>query len=108
MGDRSNVKITYNTGESIYLYTHWGGSELREVVERVLSTTGRLEDESYFARVVFCAMLGDNLQDWRGETGFGIAPYAPDQDSTNKMIHIDYQGARERSGAPRIDWEHEE
>ena len=53
-------------------------------------------------------MLGDGIQDWRGETGFGIAPYAPDQDINNKMIHIDYQGARERSGAPQIDWEHEE
>jgi hypothetical protein len=49
-------------------------------------------------------MLGDNLQDWRGETGFGIAPYAVDQDYGNKMIHIDYTGG----GAPAIDWEHDE
>ena len=104
MGDRNNVKITYHNGQSVYLYTHWTGSELRGIVERTVDRTSRLEDESYFTRVVFCAMLGDNLQDWRGETGFGIAPYAVDQDYGNKMIHIDYTGG----GAPAIDWEHDE
>ena len=108
MGDRNNVKITYSTGDAVYLYTHWGGSELKGIVERAMSSTGRLSDESYFARVVFCAMLGDNLQDWRGETGFGIAPYAPDQDYGNKMVHVDYSVRDATTGAPQIDWEHTE
>lgn len=103
MGDRSNVKITYSTGQSVYLYTHWGGGELREIVEGAVRNTSRLDDESYFARVVFCAMLGDDLRDWRGETGFGIAPYAPDQDPENKMIHIDYT----QGGTCAIDWEYD-
>jgi hypothetical protein len=105
MGDRNNVKITYHTGESLYLYTHWTGSELREVVERAVKSTSRLDDEQYFARVVFCAMLGDNLQDWRGETGFGISPYRGDQDANNKMVHIDYSKGTTK---PQIDWEYEE
>jgi hypothetical protein len=106
MGDRNNIKVTYHTGDSVYLYSHWGGSELAEVVKRCLETSGRVDDESYFTRVLFCAMLGDNLQDWRGETGFGIAPYAPDQDYGNKMIHIDY--STEYGTTPQIDWAHEE
>lgn len=104
MGDRSNVKITYHNGQSVYLYTHWGGSELREIVERTVDRTSRLDDESYFTRVVFCAMLGDNLQDWRGETGFGISPYRVDQDGDNRMIHIDYSAGT----TPAIDWEYDE
>jgi len=101
MGDRSNVKITYHTGESVFLYTHWGGSELPGLVERVAATSGRLSDESYFARALFCAMLGDDLQDWRGETGFGIAPYPPDQDYGNELVCVDYTQANDK-GEPKI------
>jgi hypothetical protein len=108
MGDRNNVKITYSTGQSVYLYTHSGGSELRGIVERTVANTSRLEDESYFTRVVFCAMLGDNLQDWRSEIGFGIAPYVVDQDPENKMIHIDYSKGFQDLSSPAIDWEYDE
>jgi hypothetical protein len=106
MGDRNNIKVTYHTGDSLYLYTHWRGSELREIVQRCFDKSGRVEDESYFTRVLFCEMLGDNLQDWRGETGFGIATYAPDQDYGNDMIHIDYSTAER--GVPQVDWSYSE
>ncbi len=105
MGDRNNIKITYSNGQSLYLYSHWGGSELQDIVVDALDKSGRVDDESYFARVLFCKMLGDNLQDWRGETGFGIAPYAPDQDANNKMVHIDYST---EYAMPQIDYDHEE
>jgi hypothetical protein len=101
MGDRNNIKITYSTGDSLYLYTHWRGSEVEDIVTRALATSSRVDDESYFARVLFCALLGDNLQDWRGETGFGIAPYAPDQDYGNDMVHIDYTNAI--NGKPAVE-----
>lgn len=101
MGDRNNIKITYSTGESLYLYTHWRGSEVADIVDNALATSSRVDDESYFARVLFCALLGDNLQDWRGETGFGIAPYAPDQDYGNDMVHIDYTNAT--NGKPAVE-----
>jgi hypothetical protein len=101
MGNRNSVKVTYSTGDSIYLYSHWGGSELPGLVERVALTSSRLHDESYFTRVLFCAMLGDDLQDWRGETGFGIAPYVVDHDHDNRMVHVDYT-RRTDSGAPLI------
>jgi hypothetical protein len=106
MGNRSNIKITYNNGESLYLYTHWRGDEIQDIVTRALETSGRVEDESYFARVLFCAMLGDNLQEWRGETGFGIAPYAPDQDYGNDMVHIDY--TKTDNGKPAVNLAHQE
>lgn len=107
MGDRNNIKITYTNGQSIYLYSHWGGSELHEIVANAVETSGRVDDESYFARVLFCKMLGDDLSDWRGETGFGIAPYAPDQDYSNKMVHVDYTQAWKNTGAPQVDYEYD-
>ncbi len=100
MGDRNNVKITYSTGDAVYLYTHWGGSELAELVQRVIDRTTRVSDESYFARSIFSEMIAEDIH---GETGFGIAPYAPDQDYGNKMIHIDYTTGK---STPAIDWEY--
>jgi hypothetical protein len=103
MGDRNNIKITYRTGDSVYLYSHWGGSELGDIVRSALAESARVSDESYFARVLFSRMIRDDID---GETGFGIAPYAPDQDYGNKMIHIDYN--TKPGTIPAIDWEHTE
>jgi len=103
MGDRNNVKITYRTGDSVYLYSHWGGSELAELVQRVLNRTTRLSDESYFARAIFSEMISEDIH---SETGFGIAPYAPDQDASNYMIHIDY--TKSTGVTPDIEWRYTE
>lgn len=103
MGDRNNIKVTYHTGDSVYLYSHWGGSGLREIVQQALNTSGRVSDESYFTRVLFSRMVADDTQ---GETGYGIAPYPPDQDASNDMIHIDYSGDNDR--APEINWAYKE
>ena len=106
MGDRNNIKITYSNGQSVYLYSHWGGSELREIVSSAFETSGRVNDESYFARVLFSRMIEDDIH---GETGYGIAPYVVDQDVSNSMIHIDYRGVSELSQwRPQVDYEYEE
>lgn len=103
MGDRNNIKVTYHTGDSVYLYSHWGGSGLRDIVQRALNTSGRVSDESYFTRVLFSRMVADDIE---GETGYGIAPYPPDQDASNDMIHIDY--SENQGSTPAIDWEYRE
>jgi hypothetical protein len=108
MGDRNNIKVTYSNGGSVYLYSHWGGSGLREIVQNALDTSGRVNDESYFTRVLFCAMVAES-DDLRGETGYGIAPYAPDQDVNNHMVHIDYTKADESTKwRPVVDYYHTE
>jgi hypothetical protein len=105
MGNRNNIKITYRTGDSVYLYSHWGGSELQDIVANAVMTSDRVEDESYFARVLFSRMIMNEIE---GETGYGIAPYPPDQDANNKMVHIDYRGASALSDwRPQIDYEYE-
>lgn len=105
MGDRNNIKITYHTGDSVYLYSHWGGSELMDIVANAVETSGRVTDESYFTRVLFSRMIADEVD---GETGYGIAPYVVDQDASNKMVHIDYSNAEDNKGVPQVNYRHEE
>ena len=64
-------------------------------------TSDRVTDESYFARVLFSRMIMNEIE---SETGYGIAPYAPDQDANNKMVHIDYSTEHDH---PQIDYEYE-
>lgn len=109
MGDRNNIKITYSTGDSVYLYGHWIGDQLREIVAEAVEQGERLEDESYFARILFCRMVtSGGPKDIYNATGYGIAPYPVDQDANNKMVHIDYRGISELSSwRPQIDYEYE-
>lgn len=103
MGDRSNIAIRYGDGKEIFFYGHWMGEENVNIVERAVKRgmeSGRINDESYFARIVFCEMLGDDLRDWRGETGFGISPYLVDQDYSNRIVWIDYTKAE--AGVPEV------
>ena len=110
MGDRNNIKITYSNGQSIFLYSHWGGSQLRDIVLHSMEYSDRVTDESYFARVLFSKMLiSGGTRDIDSETGYGIAPYVVDQDANNKMIHVDYRGVSELSKwRPQVDYEYEE
>lgn len=108
MGDRNNIKITYSTGDSVYLYGHWIGDEIHDIVRQAVQDGERVTDESYFARILFCRMVtSGGSDDIYNATGYGIAPYPVDQDVNNTMIHIDYRGASELSSwRPQIDYEY--
>jgi hypothetical protein len=110
MGDRNNIKITYSTGDSVYLYGHWIGDQLRDIVGSAVDNGERVTDESYFARILFCKMVtSGGLEDIHNATGYGIAPYPVDQDTNNKMVHVDYRGVSELSQwLPAIDYDYEE
>ncbi len=77
MGDRANVVIRdtwpddLGPKEAVFLYSHWGGSELPETLRRALDEgRGRWSDGSYLARIVFDRMVGS---DQGAETGYGIS-----------------------------------
>lgn len=99
MGARSNIAIKYSTGDAVYLYGHWLGEENQKIVEDALIHSSRVDDEAYFTRVLFCKMLGDNLQDWRGETGYGISPYMVDNEYP--IVWVDYT-QRDSKGWPKV------
>jgi hypothetical protein len=69
MGDRAQVLIE-DTG--VYLYTHWGGSNLLETVKEAIGSKegrGRWSDGEYLTRIIFSRMIKHDLM---GETGYGI------------------------------------
>jgi hypothetical protein len=64
---RTQVKIE-DTG--IYLYSHWGSSEILQTVKRAIAKRWRWDDYEYLTRIIFDEMMG---KDSHGEeTGFGI------------------------------------
>lgn len=78
MGDRANVKMLMEEGGNspIYLYTHWGGTELAETVRDALRRgESRWADGPYLARIIFSEMTKGRESSL---TGFGIAPFICD------------------------------
>ena len=66
MGTRSQVFIKE---EGVYLYQHWDGYELPDIVRNALAKKWRWADPEYLARIIFCEMVKDHLEE---ETGYGI------------------------------------
>ena len=75
MGDRGNICILDDykplEHDPVFLYTHWGGSVLKQTLAAALARCERGEDGPYLARIIFCQMVGPDA--WDGETGFGIS-----------------------------------
>lgn len=88
MGDRGNVCIreqTENVDADVYLYTHWRGSDLPEIVRQALAKQWRWDDAPYLARIILNEMQGED----RRETGFGISTTIGDNE--NPIIVVDVQ-----------------
>ena len=96
MGDRSNIKIKYKHGGEIYLYGHWMGPDNMNIVMEAVNEGRRIEDESYFTRILFCKMIEHDLH---GDSGYGIAPYKPDNEYP--VAVVDYTQASD-NGRPKI------
>ena len=70
MGDRANIQIR-DGEDSVYLYTHWHGSEAPSMLQRALQRgRERWAHADYLARIIFCEMVRGNEMD---VTGFGIS-----------------------------------
>jgi hypothetical protein len=71
MGDRANIKInTRNNGTSIWLYTHWNGYELPELLKTALiKAKNRWNDPSYGARILVDQITKEGRDE---ETGWGL------------------------------------
>ncbi len=87
MGDRSNIAITYQNGETIYLYGHWLGQDNQRIVAEAIRENRRTQDESYFARILFSKMVKEDID---GDTGFGISPYKIHEDYGNPTVTVDF------------------
>jgi len=85
MGDRANVYVRQHNGTSVWLYTHWRGSELPWIVQRTLLREQRWNDPPYLARMIFCKMLDGDLE---SDSGFGIST-GPEDNNGYPYIEVD-------------------
>lgn len=87
MGDRGNI-IVKSDNSKVYLYTHWTGSDLPDVIKSGLKRgTDRWDDGQYLARILFCEMIGN---DTKGTSGFGISSEIGDG-GTDILVDVDKQ-----------------
>ena len=101
MGDRANVLVRDNYDDGVFLYTHWGGYNLPQLVQEALAREERWTDSSYLARIVFSAMVKDDID---GETGYGISSVLGDNSypvivldcSAGKVLYVSEQNARNK------------
>ena len=98
MGDRGQV---YIKDENVWLYTHWGASELTKTVRKALAHKRRWEDAEYLARIIF-----DEMTRGGGDcpyTGYGISGRGPHGDAWriitvdvgNKVVRVEDNGVVE-------------
>lgn len=76
MGDRANVVIREGA-EHVFIYSHWGGSDIFAMARRALAKQWRWDDPSYLVRIVYDEIVKGNEGT---ETGFGIWPSRPDNE----------------------------
>jgi len=86
MGDRRHVILRYSNGRDIYLYTHWGGSELPKTVQNVLKRKERWDDETYLARMIFSEMIKDEID---SPTGYGLAPFEMETEYDDILVYLE-------------------
>lgn len=88
MGDRRQVVISRGN-EKVYLYTHWDGYELPEIVRAALGRgANRWDDAPYLTRIIFCEMVKDDVM---SETGAGIWSSSMDSEYDDIFINLDEQ-----------------
>jgi hypothetical protein len=85
MGDRANVCVKgWGNEGDVFLYTHWTGTELPQIVQTALARRERWDDNSYLTRIIFCEMVkGDE----DGSTGYGISATVGDGD--DRVLVVD-------------------
>lgn len=77
MGDRGNIKIQESTGNNIYVYAHWHGSDFPEMLrDALIFCKGRWDDESYFQRCI----ITEICKSAKDATGFGVSTYPTDNE----------------------------
>jgi len=69
MGDRGQVLIE---DSGVYLYTHWGASNLGSLVKSAISEGKRWNDPEYLARIIFDYMKQGRDARKGDYTGYGI------------------------------------
>lgn len=84
MGDRGNIAVHFHDGATVYLYTHWRGYQVEDILRTALRKRWRWSDAPYLTRIIFEELVADNERG--SETGYGIAPHL--QDNEYPVLHV--------------------
>ena len=88
MGVRTDVKLVYENNEKIYLYSHWDEvGYLKNVIKEVLKRKVRWDDNAYLARMIFSAMVKNDID---SETGYGLSPSS----SGDSEVEVDFRSQK--------------
>lgn len=89
MGDRGNIIIESERYGTTYLYCHWFGSELREVLAEALERgRSRWDDPPYLTAIIFRQMVKAQGGDLDELTGLGISQ-KPTDGGTDIVVDMD-------------------
>jgi len=72
MGDRAQIAVKMDKDSKVYLYTHSAGYQHLDILKAVLSRRARWDDQEYLARMIFSAMIANDIT---SETGYGLGTY---------------------------------
>lgn len=86
MGDRANVKVV-DGDSTVFLYTHWSGTELPGILKTALARKVRWDDGAYLTRIIFQEMVGDDT----GESGYGISSTVGDGEDRVLIVDVGTQ-----------------
>lgn len=84
MGDRAEIAVR-SDDETVYLYSHWDGNSLINVLRAALVRgKSRWDDPPYLTRIIFCEMVKDEIS---GLEGYGI--WSSHQESEHGLYLVD-------------------
>ena len=85
MGDRANILLKQEEGGKIYLYTHWDGHKIEQVIKKALIRgKDRWNDEPYLSRIIFSELIKNDI---KGLTGYGLTTYLTD--GGDNIVEVD-------------------
>lgn len=91
MGDRGNIFFVdqrdedEGTCEGIYMYAHWAGYDLPQILQDGLKRgENRWDDPQYLPRILFCEMVKDDIE---GERGYGLSTVLCDNE--HAILRVD-------------------
>ena len=85
MGDRGNIEVKQiGADDSVFLYTHWRGCQIKGILADALAKGGRWSDPSYLTRIIFQEMIGTDDT----TTSYGISVGQPDDNEHDiPLVH---------------------
>ena len=96
MGDRGNIKVG-----DIYLYTHWRGSRITNILKCALvKGKSRWDNEAYLTRIIFCELMKGEED---GIIGYGISTDI--LDNQREILEVDCKNQLIKFGKINMSFE---